>query len=294
MRLTYPIIVAFVLLLQSCGRSGPETSGEQVFEVKGIVQSVKEDRSGAIIHHEAIPDYMAEMVMALDVKDAAELDGINVGDAIRFRMHATDEGHWISDVVRTATDQKVIEPEVPAVEVDTSVFVGKTLPNVPLTSQDGETRGLLDFRGKAVALTFIFTRCSLPDYCPLMSSNFRALQTKLAEQERLAGKWQLVSVSFDPAFDTPAVLGQYASRLSADPEAWSFMVGDEESTSRLAKSVGLRYQAQEDPSVISHNLRTLILGPDGRIARLWVGNEWTSDELVEVMEQVLREKETGG
>lgn len=256
------------------------------FGVRGVVRKIHDDRLSAFIRHEEIPGYMAEMTMLLKVRDAAELDGIEAGDAIWFRMVVNDETHWIEDVKKTGTAPKTGETLLEqrlAMDTPPAVVVGRPLTDVPLVNQDGETVRLTDFKGRAFAMTFIFTRCPLPDYCPRMTRNFKAVREILAAREDLAAKWHLMSVSFDPENDTPAALRSYGAYQQARFDQWGFYVGNAADIRRLASPLGLAYETPAGGGPIAHNLRTLVVGPDGRVARIWSGNEWTAQEVVDAL-----------
>jgi protein SCO1/2 len=108
-----------------------------------------------------------------------------------------------------------------------------------------------------------------------MSKNFQALQQRL--EKASPGKFQLVSVSIDPAFDRPEVLKEYAGRYAADESSWSFTTGSQEQVNAVAGLFGLVHEPES--GLISHNLRTALIGPDGRLVHLWKSNVWTPYEV---------------
>jgi protein SCO1/2 len=155
------------------------------------------------------------------------------------------------------------------------------VPEFTLTDQNGRPIRLSDFRGKAVVLTFIYTRCPLPNFCPLMSKNFEALQERLSRA--VPGKCHLLSVSIDPKFDTPEVLKGYAALYHADEKSWSFATGSEEQMNVVASMFGLVHEPES--GMISHNLRTALIGDDGRLLHLWKSNVWTPYEVQRMLEE---------
>ena len=159
---------------------------------------------------------------------------------------------------------------------------GDVLPSVALVDQDGSSFRLADLRGKAVALTFVYTRCPLPDYCPLMMRHFAA--RRVAARSRtpaLRERTRLVTVSFDPKHDTPQVLRRFGAvfQETRPPFAhWTLATGDEDAIRTLGEALELTYV--EESRSFTHNLRTAVVGPDGQARRLFRGNEWQPDELV--------------
>jgi protein SCO1/2 len=140
-----------------------------------------------------------------------------------------------------------------------------------------------------VVLTFIYTRCPMPTFCPLMDRHFKTIQTKLKDDQALNGHVHLVSVSFDPTTDTPAVLKKHAATLSADPTTWTFLTGDRDETDRFAARFGVSVmRAANDPQDITHTLRTAIIDARGRLVKVYTGNDWTPEQILADLEPVVR------
>jgi protein SCO1/2 len=158
---------------------------------------------------------------------------------------------------------------------------GEAVADASLVDESGTPRRLADWKGRAVAVTFIYTRCPLPNFCPVMDRHFKAVQDAVRADAALAGRVQLLSVSFDPDHDTPAVLASHAGRLQADPDIWRFLTGPREEVEQLAKQFGVSVIREgADPSEIVHNLRTAVIDPGGRLSTVLNGSEWTPAELV--------------
>jgi protein SCO1 len=246
---------------------------EQRFHVRGEVRGLEAD--SIRIKHEEIPNYMAAMTMPFEVRNAALLRGLRVGDEIGFELVVTKDDSWIASI------QKLSESAAPAsatllnaVEAQ-PLQSGETVPDFILTNQRGEPVRLSDYRGKALLVTFIYTRCPIPNFCPLMSKNFASLQERL--QKRFPGKFQLLSVTIDPAFDTPAVLKEYAARYSRNDSTWTFATGSPEQTDAVGALFGLIQE--REGGLINHDLRTALIGPDGRLVHVWKSNVWTPYEI---------------
>jgi protein SCO1/2 len=267
------------------GAEGPPTPTNSVHSLRGVIREIAANRRRAVIQHEAVPDYMPAMTMGFNVRDAKELSGLAVGDTITCTLTVTPESYWISDIRKVAggkTNQPAGPPRAVTADKTKELKRGDVLPDAELVAEDGRHIRFSDFRGQALAFTFFFTRCPLPDYCPRMAANFAAARALLLTRPAFTN-WQLLSISFDPDFDRPAVLAAYAKAYRADiPEHWLFSAA----SVRVLRDLGPRLDllVHRDPDGgISHNLRTVVLDPKGRIFRQFDGNEWKPEELVEAV-----------
>ena len=157
--------------------------------------------------------------------------------------------------------------------------VGYLLPEYHFTNQLGEAFSTAQFKGQALAIEFLFTRCPLPTFCPLMADNFHAVQTNLVAMTNGPSNWHLLTISFDPQFDTPAVLKLYAEGHHYDPAHWTFATGEVMDITALGQQFGLTFWRDEGGS-LSHNLRVAVIDASGRVQKTFTGNQWTPDELV--------------
>jgi protein SCO1/2 len=158
---------------------------------------------------------------------------------------------------------------------------GDQVPDDELVDQEGRTRKLPDWRGKALAVTFVYTRCPLPDFCPLMDRRFADLQRAIRADRRLAERTHLVSISFDPARDTPDVIRTHATMRGADPQIWSYLTGTKAAIDHVTSRFGVSTIDEKDTAQsITHNLRTAIVDPQGRLVKVYSGNEWTVDAIL--------------
>ena len=212
-------------LLAGCGRgesagkaarSPGEASQLHTFQVKGVVIAVKARKKEIEIKHEAIPDYMPAMTMPFEVRDTNELKGIEPGQSIQFRLNVERMEAWI-DQIRiggpSVSQGPATGASVRVVRDVEPLAVGDPLPDYVLTNQFGEAFHLTQYKGQALAITFLFTRCPFPTFCPRMADHFREAQQELTAMTDVAGNWHLLTVSFDPEFDRPAVLKAYAEGL---------------------------------------------------------------------------------
>jgi len=261
----------------------------RTFEVRGQIRGVDVTNKTVRITHEEIPDYMPAMTMPFTVKDAALLQGLSAGDGVQFQLAVTGDDSWIARIEKIQGDSSIASPAPDSSNASLQdreaerVQVGEAVPDFKLVNQDGRPVRLSDYRGQAVILTFIYTRCPLPNYCPLMSRNFADLEKRLRKE--FAGRFQLLSVSMDPEFDTPSVLKEYASRYDANLKDWTFATGDAGQIETVARLMGLYYVKEN--GLISHDLRTALIGPDGRLVHLWKSNVWTPYEVDRVVRETL-------
>lgn len=266
------------------------SSFARTFEVRGQIRSVDVAGKSVRIQHDEIPGYMPAMTMPFTVKEPSLLNGLSTGDGVQFQLAVTDDDSWIARIEKIKSDAPNGAPapadgSLPDREAE-RVQIGEAVPNFELVDQNGHPVKLSDFRGKAVVLTFIYTRCPLPNFCPLMSNNFADLQKRLSKE--FAGKFQLLSISMDSEFDTPAVLKEYASRYDADSRDWTFATGDAGQIEAVAQLMGLYYVREN--GIISHDLRTALIGPDGRLVHLWKSNVWTPYEVQRMVRERLASK----
>lgn len=258
-------------------RFGPAPNVKpRTFEVQGVVRGVDLFNKTLRIAHQEIPNYMPAMTMPFPFKDAAPLKELVEGDSVQFELVVTENDSWISHVEKIQADHPgSVSTSAPDAAVAECLHPGETVPDFTLLNQDGQSFHLKDFHGKAVLLTFIYTRCPLPNFCPLMTKNFSELEQRLRKE--FAGRFQLLSLSIDPGFDSPEVLKAYGARYEADPKDWTFATGDSASIRAIADVMGLSYEKEN--GLISHDLRTALIGPDGRLVHLWKSNVWTPYEV---------------
>ncbi len=241
------------------------------YEVTGRVAGFGNDAQTLIIAHEDIPGYMPAMTMPFTVEDPNDRDAVEVGQAVSFTLHIEPNRSWITDLAVLPDDAVPPLESSPladaAPDAITILSVGDAVPDVPLINQDGTPFRLADFQGQRVILTFIYTRCPLPDFCPRMSLQFQALQDQLPP-----GTAHLLSISFDPEHDTPAVLQNYAQDYTDDTSNWTFATGTLQDVAALAGAFGVFYEAEGN--TFDHNLTTALIDEHGRVAHLWRGNTW--------------------
>lgn len=264
----------------------------QIYQVKGVVVELKPGGKEIRIKHEDIPGYMDAMTMWFDVKSTNDLTGLVVGDAVAFRMTVTDKDGWIDQIKKVVPSKTAVDgvavttnslpanaPLRIARDVDL-LKVGDMLPDYRFTNQLGKPISLNQYRGAALAITFIFTRCPYPTFCPLMSRNFADVQDAMLKKANGPTNWHLMTITFDPDYDTPERLNNYSKAFNRDPNHWSFLTGELIDITAIAEQFGEIFGRDSNGS-ISHNLRTAVIDANGKVQRIFVENKWTPDELAD-------------
>lgn len=278
----FPAILPTVALalLSSCSRENRSETDLVTFPLRGEVVGLDTASSTVTVAHEAIPNYMNAMIMPFKVKNRALLRPLGVGDSIDATLAVSRTESWLETIAvrgRGESPRALTAGEI----ITAKVFrTGEPFPDATLLNQDGVAVRFSQFRGKVVALTFIYTRCPLPDFCIRMSNHFARVQKSLAQDGTLAGRWHLMSVSFDPKFDRPAALKRYGEGYGADFTTWDFATDPDTAGKTIlgiADGLGLTYA--NDEGLIAHNLRTVLIDREGKLVRVINGNEWTPGEL---------------
>jgi protein SCO1/2 len=261
--------------------------GRQSFEAEGRVTGVADGGETLYIEHEKIEGFREAMSSPFQIESPSISDSLKRGDALRFQFTAgTGQARitGIEELPDNALPQNPAAKEMENAEgaPSASLDVGEQVPDVTLVDQEGEEIRLSDFRGKALVLTFIYTECPLPDFCPLMSKQFAALQPKL--KDAFGEEVHLLSISFDPKTDTPPVLTEYGQKYTDDFSTWTFATPTSQGELERAKEA-FSITTTEKKGEIVHNLVTALVGPDGRLVWTWRGNDWTPEDILEVAKQ---------
>jgi len=251
--------------------------------MKGQVLSVGKTGSNGwrefSIKHDDIPGFMPAMSMAYFVRQPSLLDNIASGDLVTARL-ILDGGEVYVDRV-TKTGHAPLPEDARPVKVMDVMSPGDLVPDDVLQDQEGRSRKLSDWRGRAVAVTFVYTRCPVPDFCPLMDRHFAELQRVIEGDPALRNRAHLASVSFDPAHDTPGIIAAHAKARGAHASTWSYLTGPTEAVDHFTSRFGVSTILEKDPAeTITHNLRTAVIDARGKLVKIYSGNEWTVDALL--------------
>ena len=249
---------------------------------KGVVLRVDRPAATVTISHDAFPGFMDAMAMPFDLKGSARAARLTPGDRVKFRLSLKAGRSWVDRVaVVSAAPVDAGLENTPAVPV--LVKVGTAMPDFELTDQAGAPLALSALKGKVVAVTFIYSRCPLPDYCPRMIENFKALRTRFAA--RMDRDLVFLTISFDPRYDTPEILARYAASQRAGGPGWHFLTGDAAKIERVCTAFGSQYWAEE--GLITHSLQTAVIDREGRLAATVEGKDFTPQQLGDLVGAVL-------
>lgn len=290
----YLIILLFsALLFTACQKPKAPTASAEAkrYPIKGKVVSVDKAKKKASIAHEEIPGYMEAMTMNFSIKDDWVWDELSKGAEVRGELVVDKGDYWLENIGIVAAPRS----DQPAPPVNENFAqIGKEVPNFVLINQSGRQISMNDFRGKATAVTFIYAECPLPEYCILMSKNFSDLANQLQDSE-LKDKIRLLSISFDPKRDTPEKLKQYGlgylgkNSKATDFEVWQLATGKDKEVREIADFFGLRYEVdQNNKTQFNHSLRTAVIAPDGKVTKVFSGNDWTNGELLRELQATLK------
>jgi protein SCO1 len=276
------LLIAVTVIAGACSWSDQPPKSERRYPIKGIVVAVNQAEQTVTVKHEDIPGYMQGMTMDFKLRTAAELKTMKSGDQITGTLVVDDISSWI-EVTAVTEGGAVLTPTT---IVPGEPKPGDEIPDFTLINQDGRTIHLSQYKGKALALTFVYTRCPQPDQCTLMSNNFAAVNLELQKQPEIYAKTHLLTISFDPEYDTPKVMRSYGAshtgRYSAEKfEHWEFTTGSADEVKRIAEFFGLRYfkDSSTGEEQVMHSLRTAVIDSNGKLVKLYRGNEWKPSEV---------------
>ena len=266
-----------VLFLAACKPATRE------FQLHGQVIQSDPNQKMIVVKHGDIPGFMPGMTMQYKVKQTNDAQGLRPGDVIDARVSVLRDGsdYWLSGV--HIAERGKDNSAAAAVHM---LKPGEHVPNLELINQDGKPFHLGDFKGKAVLMTFIYTRCPLPEFCPRLTSQFARIQDDLAKTPEDYARTHLVTVSFDSEFDTPPVMRKYGLAYVRDDASrfsqWDFATAKPDKLRDLANAFGLVYI--EEDNQISHTMNIVLIGPDGTVSKYWSA-DWTAPELEEALRQ---------
>lgn len=275
MRRVWSVMVVSALAAGACSRA-PEP---RRYEVRGQILGVDQERREVLVNHEDIQGFMPAMTMPYKVNDPALLEGKKPGDLFTATLVVEEVNAYLSTLTTTGHAPIETPASGPVLTDADLVKEGDIVPDHPLIDESGAARPMGSLRGHRVALTFVYTRCPLPDFCPLMDRQFSAVQKTIQTAPDLTDV-RLVSVTLDPDFDTPAVLKKHAATVGADPRLWHFVTGPPDEVLAFAKRFGVVTEPGEAGTPVVHNLRTAVIDAEGRLVTVHSGNMWTPAELV--------------
>jgi protein SCO1/2 len=272
-------VVVAVLAIAAAGAACRRAEPPRRYPLTGQVIAVHPDRQHLTVRHEDIAGFMPGMTMSFPVEPASLLEGRAPGELITATLEVSDATGRLVAITHAGT-APLPDNSNAATMAGGILEVGDPAPDAAFIDQHDARRPFSEWTGAPTLLTFIYTRCPLPTFCPLMDQHFATIQRAAAEDPVLRGRVRLVSISFDPEHDTPAVLARHAARLKADPAVWTFLTGDRVTIDKFAARFGVGLIRPAGAAEITHNLRTVLIGADGRIAKIYSGSDWTPSQAI--------------
>ena len=263
------------LALSACSTSREEPS----YELKGQILAIRPETHEVLIKHGDIQGFMPGMTMPFKLRDERLLSGKAAGDLVTARLVVGREEAWLSALEKTGTAPLEEKAEFPVASFVEPVHAGSTAPDATLTDQTGQPLTISAWRDSAVVITFIYIQCPLPQFCPLMDRRFAEVQRLTRDDAALGGHVRLLSVSFDPLHDTPEAMTVHAAKVGADPSIWRFATAAPATVDPFAAAFGVNVIREPD-GTITHNLRTAVIAPGGRVVNVYDGAEWTAAQVV--------------
>lgn len=274
----FRLLILLGLLAQgvvSCSKD----SKSGTHSVTGVVRE-KLSEASVLIAHDEIPGFMAPMTMAFDLADPREGATLTPGDRVRFRLQQRGE-QWMADRFQVLGRETAGAPGLAKVD---RLRPGEAMPPFSLMDESGQTLTLDALQGRFTLVTFIFTRCPVPEFCPAMAVKFGALQSRIERESGTSAPpaLRLLSITLDPEYDRPAQLAAYGAAVGAKPAIWNFATGTTGDIATLARRFSVF--TERKGVLLDHTLCTALIGPEGRIREIWRGNAWKPDEVFAFLE----------
>jgi protein SCO1/2 len=277
-RHTHVAIILLLAAFASFAACSSKKSDGRRYDLKGKVVAVDRAKELVTVDAEEVKGYMPAMTMEYPLHDDDALTVVAPGDQIQATLVVADDNTYrLEDPVITKALPGA--NNVPATAGGSEPQPGAEIPDVKLVNQDGKQINTRQFRGRALLVTFVYTRCPQPDQCPLMSTNFAQVNGALQSDPDLKKKAHLLSVTLDPEYDRPEVLRSYGAAYAGGKfDDWDFATGDPADVRRFAEFFGLMYQ--RDNGQLIHSLRTAVVTPDGKLYKIYRGNEWKPEDVL--------------
>jgi protein SCO1 len=281
----FVLVISAAFFFSSCHRS--PTAAAKRYAFTGRIVTIDTHDQTAVIDGDNIPGFMDAMAMTYRIKPPSMLSQLSPGDSISAELvviqhQGADDNaapdSWLENI-------KITAHASPSHAAPANLHIpepGEDVPDFSFTNQNGKRISLKQYRGKVLFLTFIYTRCPFPDFCPRVSGNFAEIHQQMTTNPALAGT-HLLSVSFDPAHDTAKVLRDYGFSLAhtREPELfsrWEFAAPNSADLPRIARFFALT--VTREGGMITHNLSTAVIGPDGKILKWYRGSDWQPSDLI--------------
>jgi protein SCO1/2 len=293
---TFPIALAILILslVSACRKQDEAPAGGELHPVaatvkhvhlEGLVLATSVPTNEITVKHGAIPDFMPAMTMVYKVKNPADVQKLRPGDEISADVLVpSDSDDYLLDKIVITSENGRSTP--PSLLPPHQLMIGETVPDVPLVNQDGKPIHLQDYKGQAVLITFIYTRCPMPTACPLITSHFAEVNDLLGKNLQAYAASHLISISLDPSYDKPPVLRQYGLAYLDDNASafshWEFADTTPGDLKKLAEAFGLEYSVEDNQ--ITHTMQTTLIDPNSKVAQQWGGSGWSPNEVASAVE----------
>lgn len=276
------------------------TQAQQRYAAKGLVLEIDKQHRSMTVSCEEIPGYMDAMIMPIEVQDVKELQGLERGSTIEFTLTVDKESSHAEGIRIRNFESLDLDPLSarrlrlldgamdPALSPENVLGIGQPAPDFSFTDQNREHVTLSQFAGKVVAITFVYTRCPLPNYCFRLSNNFGRLQKRFAQE--MGRELMLLSVTLDPVHDQPETLAEYGRIWKVDANGWRLLTGPPPEVRKFCERFGVAFFPDEGQLI--HSLHTLIIDPQGKLAANLEGNEFTAEQLGDLVQSVMRKQRT--
>jgi len=278
-------IILFIIISCLISYHKQKPLPQQRYDLRGKVVAVDANAGTVTVAHQSIPGYMGAMTMSFIVKDQWAFKVLKPGQTVSASLVIEGDHSWLEGLV--VTEEGKPGSDSLARPGSARTPLGQEVPDFALINQDGKRIHLHQYHGKALLLTFIYTRCPLPDYCPLMSRNFAQIAEQVRRDPKLSASTHLLSISIDPEFDTPSVLRAYGQNYAGNLhpfDRWEFATGTPDQVRKVAEFFGLRYWT--DRGQIVHSLVTALVAPNGKVIQVYRGNDWQPAQVVSDLRDV--------
>ena len=282
----HPVVVLLLVISGGFFGVGCQSAPEKRYSIQAEVISANSERQIITVKHSDIPGMMPAMTMSYLVADPKQIEKLEPGDKITADLVVSENKGRLENIVLVSKG----DGKPSSGNSERLPEKGESVPDFAFVSQDGQPIHIRDYLGKTLLVTFIYTRCPLPEFCPRMNEKFRQIQAILREDPDTLKKTAFLSISFDPAHDTPAVLKHYAAIYNRSvplgtPADWQFAVPAMRDLPQIAYFFGFEYQP--DKAQIVHSLSTTLIGPTGKIENYYSDNEWTPAEVAQALQSTI-------
>jgi protein SCO1/2 len=271
-------ILAFFLFI-SCSNTDKE------YSVTGVVQDIKEDQSIIVIDHDSISGFMMPMVMPFNLEYKKDVLELSIGDSVKFKLVVTSSNSYATDFTILGRSEIVDDYDEFWDDEYRKKQIGERLSDVSLLDINGDSISLSSLNGKFRFISFIFTRCPIPNMCPAVVIKNGVLANNFRDYNNL----ELIMVSFDYAYDSPIVLKDYYGDLISIYANWSIWssAGSISDLYTLSSEIGCEFWGIEENN-IGHNLRSALIGPNMELLKVWEGDEWLAKDVRKDIENYIK------